>query len=242
MTLSMVSTAIQAVIGEELLGSTDHTPATQLLVAVLRILLLLATFMIANRTFTSKKHHKPSSPYNGATHSLLVQSRVMKASPKKKGGFKGKQQFHLPSEDEDALSTSVGSSDSELDTTSSEHEEDVKGTRISISELLRRRPAAGDAPHGSLKTTHVGSSLQQRCSWDKVRGAPSTQHQPGLGKATSKAATSKVAKISPKAPCKKPPVPVKSMPASDGDALETGAKQERIQALLSIICPEEVAA
>lgn len=242
MTLSMVSSAIQAVIGEEFAGSADHNPATQLFIALLRILILLATFLVAQRTLNSKKHNKPSSPYNRNTQSLVMQARVMKASPKKMSGFKGKKHLNPPSEDEDALSTSVGSSDSEPDMTSSDHEEHVKGARISVSELLRRRPAAGVAPPCSLKTMPVGSSVQQRRSWDKVRDAPSTQHPPAPWKATSKAATSKVAQTTPKAPCKKPHVPVKSMPAFDGDAMDTGAKQERIQALLSIICPEEEAA
>lgn len=248
MSLSMVSSVIQAVIGEEIAGTTGFDFASQLFIPLLRILILLATFLLANSTFNKKQHHKVASPYNQATQSLLKQSQVMKASSKKTSGFKGKRPFNPPRDDEDALSTSVGSSDSEVDLTSSDQEEDVKGTKISISELLRHRPPAGMAPHGSLKTMAVGSPAQQRRSWDKVRDTvvtPSAQHPQVPAKAVAKMATSKAAKAAPKVPCKTPPAPlVKSKAAPVGNASGVvAAKPERIQALLSIICPdEEVAA
>jgi len=235
MTLSMVSSVIQAVVGEEFTDSTVHDLATQLFVALLRIAILLATFVLANSTFNKKKHHQPTSPYNQATRSLLTQSQVMKASSKKSKGFKGQRPFNPPCEDEDALSTSVGSSDSEADLTSSDQEEDLKGTKISIADLLQRRPPAGVPPHGSLKTMAIGSPQQRRPS-NQVRGTPPAQHSQAPVKAVPKMATSKAAKAAPKAPFKSPPMKNKELMSSD---TSRGANPERIQALLSIICPEE---
>lgn len=232
MTLSMVSSVIQAVVGEDFAGSTGH----DLFISLLRIAILVATFVLANCTF-KKKHQKTTSPYNKATRSLLTQSQVMKASSKKTNGFKGKRPFNPPFEDEDALSTSVGSSDSESDLISSDHEEDVKGAQISISELLRHRLPAGVAPQGSLKTMPIGSP-QQRRPWDKVRGTPPAQHTQAPAKAVPKVATSKAAKAAPKAPCKSPPTLMKSN-ASMSINSSGVANPERIQALLSIICSEE---
>lgn len=246
MTLSMVSSVIQAVVGEEFAGSTGHELVTQCCITLLRIAILLATFMLANCTFNKKKHHNPVSPYNQATQSLLMKSQVMKASPKKATGFKGKRSFIPQCENDDALSTSVGSSDSESDLTLSDQEEDVKGTRISISELLRHRPPVGVPPCGNLKTMPVGAPQQRRActAWDKARGTPSAQQSQAPTKAPAKAvpkmATSKAAKVAPKAPLKTPPALMKSKAPMSGDTVGAGAANpERIQALLSIICPEE---
>lgn len=245
MTLSMVSSVIQAVVGEELAGSTGYDLASQLAITLIRILILLATFLLANATFNKKKHHKPISPYNQGTRSLLYQSHIMKTSPKKPSGFKGKRIHHPPSEDEDALSTSVGSSDSESDLISSDREDDAKGMRISMSELLRRRPPVGPAPPSILKTMPAGPPVQQRRSchaWENARGAQSAQQpQVRLGvpaKTTAKMATSKAALAAPKAFCKIPPAPLTNMIGMGGNG-SAEAKPERIQALLSIICPEE---
>jgi hypothetical protein len=246
MTLSMVSSVIQTLVGEEFASGHDLT--TQVLVPLLRILILVATFLLANCTFNKKNNQKRTSPYNQATRSLLMQSHVMKASSKKTNGFKGKRPFNLPCEDEDALSTSVGSSDSESDLTSSD-QEDIKGTKISISELLRCRPSAGAPPPGCLKTMPVGSPVQQRPSWAAARGTSSAPHPQAAVKASSKMATSKAAKAAPKematskaakAPYKTPPAPVKSKgaPVSINPSGVAEAKPERIQALLAIICPE----
>lgn len=247
MTLSMVSSVIETLIGEDFAGSGAQDLTTQMIVPLLRILILVATFLLANCTFNKKNHQKHTSPYNQATRSLLIHSNVMKASSKKPNGFKGKRPLKPPCEDEDALSTSVGSSDSESDLTSSDQDEDVKGTKISISELLRRRPSSGVPPPGGLKTMPVGSPVQQRRSctaWETARGASSAPHTQVASKmATSKAAKAaapKAAKAAPKAPCQTAPAPVKSRaPVSINASGVDEAKPERIQALLAIICPEE---
>jgi len=230
MALSMVSSAFQAVIGDEVAG-TDLI--TQLLYAFLRIVILSATFYLANRTFNTQKRRQAPSP-----------SRFVKASPKKMSGYKGKRHFDPPSEDEDAVSTSVGSSDSESDLISSDDEKDLKGTKISISELLRCRPAVvGIAPQGSLHTMPIGTSLKSGRSWDTVRSNSAVQAYVTGAQAPAKAvtkesklATSKAAKAGPKPPCKAAPVSMKTMAcANPADA----ANPARIQALLSIICPDE---
>jgi len=221
MPLSMVSTAFQAVIGE-IAGTANNDLTTQCFYAFLRIVLLSATFVVAQRTFQTRKNRKAYIP-----------SRVVKASPKKMTGYKGKRYFNPPVEDDD-VSTAVGSSDSESDSMSLD--EDVKGTKISISELLKCRPAAGNRPQGSLQTMRIGSSLPQRRQWDTVRSNVSVQHSQAPAKTASKPADVKGAKASPK-PCKTAPVPKQGF-RGIGDST-AAASPERIQALLSIICSEE---
>lgn len=223
MPLSMVSTAFQAVIGE-IAGTANNDLTTQCFYAFLRIVILSATFVVAQRTFHTRKNRK-----------AYVPARVLKASPKKMTGYKGKRPFNPPVEDDD-VSTAMGSSDSESDSISSDQDQDVKGTKISISELLKCRPAAGNRPQGSIQTMRVGSSLPQRRQWDTVRNNVSVQHSQAPAKTASKPADGKGAKASPK-PCKTAPVPKQGF-RGIGDSA-AAASPERIQALLSIICSEE---
>merc|ERR1719160_1166911 len=117
----MVSSAFQALIDEEIGGNASSNFVTQCVHALIRILLRSATFVLANRTFNTRTRKAPSP------------SRFTKASLKKTTPFKGKRSCKSPSEEEDELSTSVGSSDSESDPASSDQEEDVKGGRISVA-------------------------------------------------------------------------------------------------------------
>jgi len=235
----MVSSAFQAMIGEEIAGMASDGLVTQLFYALLRIVILSATFVLAHRTFNAQKPRPAPAP-----------SRFVKASLKKTSGNKGKRRFDPPSEDEDAVSTSVGSSDSESDLISSDDEKGLKGAKISISELLRCRPTVvGIAPQGSLHTMPIGTSLKAGRSWETVRSNSAVQvHVTGAqapvaaskvsakeAPKESKLATSKAAKAGPKPPCKAAPVSMKSLNCASSDS----ANPARIQALLSIICPDE---
>jgi len=205
---------------------------TQLFYALLRIVILSATFLLAHRTFNAQKPRPAPAP-----------SRFVKASLKKTSGNKGKRRFDPPSEDEDAVSTSVGSSDSESDLISSDDEKGLKGAKISISDLLRCRPTVvGIAPQGSLHAMPIGTSLKSGRSWDTVRSNSAVQAYVTGAQAPvkavtkeSKLATSKAAKAGPKPPCKAAPVSMKSLNCASVDT----ANPARIQALLSIICPDE---
>jgi len=149
---------------------------------------------------------------------------------------------HVPSDDEDALSTSVGSSDSECDVLSSDNEgENGKIAKISIADLLQRRPAVGPAPRGSLRAMpvveHAPVSRQQfeERRWENLRNSNTTApaKQPSKGE-------SKPAKKSPKAsPVKASPVKAVSPPV---DAATAAANSARMAALLEIICPEDAPA
>jgi len=236
----MVSTAFQAFIGEEIASNGGTNLTSQCLYAFLRILILAATFVLVQRTLNSQKRCKAPTP-----------SRVLKASPKKMTGYKGKRHFNPRSEDED-VSTATGSSDSESDSLSSDHDEDVKGARITISKLLQCRPAVGPRPQDGLHARPIGSSLQQPRRWDTVRSGSIVERSGTSSKSVSKAAAVKGAKetvskaaavtgpkTNSKLPCKTAPVPKRS--GAIGDCSTVAANPERIQALLSIICPDEEA-
>jgi len=239
----MVSSAFQAFIGEEIASNGGTNLTSQCLYAFLRILILSGTFILVQRTlkFNSQKNRKALTP-----------SRVPKASPKKMNGYKGKRNFNLPREDED-VSTATGSSDSDSDSTSTDYDENVKGARITMSELLRCRPAVGTRPTDGLHARPIGSSVLQPRRWDTVRSSSTVERSIAPTKAVSKAtsvkgaketvsnaATVKGTKTNSKAPCKIATVP-KPKIGTFGDCSTVAANPERIQALLSIICPDEEA-
>jgi len=239
MTLSMVSSAFQAFLEEEIGGKTDSNFIAQCVHALIRILLLSATFVLVHRTLNSQRTSKATAP-----------SRFTKSLPKKNSTFKGKRRFCPPSDNEDAVSTSVGSSDSESDLLSSDQEEDVKGGKISVLELLRRRPPAGIAPQGSLCAMPVASSQPRARDWNAVRAtvqpkSPAKTVSRFESKAEAKTIKSctKAAKADSKPVSKPPPTPMKGkilpVPAKE-DASKAAANSARMQALLEIICPEEI--
>jgi len=250
MLFSMVSTCFQATLGTDLDGSTGDDTFTQCLCAILRVLLLSATFVLGQRAFKARNSQKP-------WHS--VQS--VKNSPRKSsahGRPQKKSSFPLPSEDDGDVSTSAGSSDSESEAFSSDNDEgDTNAPKIGISALLQCRPAAGPAPIGSLRAMAVAvfpvvsrQQFEQR-RWDNLRSCAGTQQPSVPTKSISKIqktvpsnksekSDSKPLKSDSKLSRKAAPLPKKSVACAPVDPLKTAANAARMQALLEIICPEDV--
>jgi len=230
-------TLLQSTMGAEVAGDTgDDDTFIQCLYALIRVILLSATFVLAQRALKARNGQQ-SHRVQGA-----------KGSPKRfnTNGHSPKKltKHNFASDDEDDLSTSVGSSDSESDMLSSEDEEDRKATKISVSALLQCRPAVGPAPLGSLRAMAVvertvvsRQQFEARC-WENLR-SPADETTNSASKPAKTASTkqplksdSKLAKKTRKAPIKAVPMPI--------DEVTAAANSARMQALLEIICPEDV--
>jgi len=246
----MVSTCFQAILGTDLDGSAGEDSFTRCLCAILRVLLLSATFVLGQRAFQARNSKKPQHSVQSTKNSLRKSSAHDR--PQKKSAFPP------PSEDEGDLSTSAGSSDSESEAFSSDNDEgDTNAPKIGISDLLRCRPAAGPAPVGSLRAMAVAGcpvvSRQQfeRRRWDNLRSCAGTEQPSVPTKSTSKAkktipsnksekSDGKPLKSDSKLARKAAPLPKKSVACAPEDPLKTAANAARMQALLEIICPEDV--
>jgi len=231
----MVSALFESTIGADFDDQSDVF--TQCVCALLRVVLLTATFVLGQRTFQARSGQK--------VRSLPCITKGTPRTPSTRNRYPKK--LRAPSDDEDDLSTSVGSSDSETDMLSSDNEDEVGSTtKISASDLLRLRPAAGPAPIGSLRAMPVAervsvsrAQFEQR-QWENLRGSAAPQQRPAPAK-PSKAAPSKQPSKSDSKPAKKSlkPAPVKQVTPQPVDAATEAANAARMAALLEIICPED---
>jgi len=234
MLFSVASTLFQSTLGvvfDDLPITGDNT-FTQCIYALLRVFLLTATFVLAQRTFKARNSPK--------VRALPCITKGTPRMPSARGRYPKKP--IAPPIDDDDLSTSVGSSDSESDMTSSDNENETGSTiKISVSDLLRCRPAAGPAPVGSLRAMPVAERVpvsrqqfEQR-QWENLRGPAVVQENPASAKPLKAA------------PAKSNPKPLKKNPRMDRvqapvDAATAAANSARIAALLEIVCPEDVPA
>lgn len=229
MLFSLVSAVFQSTIGADFDGSDAFT---QSICAFLRAILLAATFVLCTHTFKARKSQK--------VHSLPC---ITKGSPRTHSSHnRYAKKVRAPStDDDDDLSTSVGSSDSESDTVSSDNESEVRSTtKISVVDILSLRPSAGPAPNGSLRAMPVVERGVVRCQhfeqrqWENLRssGAPANVSKTAPAKQPSKTIANSAKKVPKAAPVKTELPPV--------DAATAAANSKRMAALLEIICPEDI--
>lgn len=240
MLFSMVSTFFQATFGAELDCIGEDT-FLQCMYAIIRVLILSATFVVGQRAIQAKNNTE----------------RSMKSSTSfpRKAVARGHYQKKVSAASDDDLSTTAGSSDSESESFSGDDGEgDAFAPKMTISDLLRCRPAAGPAPVGNLRTMAVAErpivcrqQFEQK-RWENLRSGAAMQ-QPSLpAKSTSKIApakplksNSKPLKSASKVSCKAAPLPNGAV-SKIADPATTAANAVRMQALLEIICPEDVPA
>lgn len=200
----------------------------------LRAFVLLGGFMVAQH-FLGIWRGSKSKP---APRKVCTKVGVTKAAASRANI--GRQRIpvkQLPkamSDDEDAGSTSAGSSDDTSDILSSEEDEEVEHVqpgRISKADLLSLRPAQGNIPAGGLRAMRID---QQR-SWASLRsvGPPPVLAKGGKAKETP------LSKSTHKAnPAPKPPAPKLPLKADGADATPGLLTPSRVEALLQICCPD----
>jgi hypothetical protein len=236
----MALAVFQCTMAAEIAGdvSKDDDLFTQCLYALIRVALLSATFVLGQRTFGMNNGHKKlrdlPSISKGTPRVQPPHGRHPKASKKLK--------VHVASDDEDCISTSAGSSDSEPDTLSSDDETAYsKSTKISIGDLLRCRPVAGPAPVGSLHAMSVNEQAPVSRKQFEERRWESLRNEGASGKSTvCKPVKAAPMKPSSKKPDSKPPkAPKAAVTLATVDAATAAANSARMAALLDIICTED---
>jgi len=222
--------------------ASDDNVFIECLYALIRIALLSATFLLGQRALKKRK---------GQSEKVLQDLPCISRGTPRTPSFHGRypKKFRVASDDEDDISTSVGSSDSESDLLSSDDEgKNGNSTKISMADLLRCRPVVGPAPVGSLRampfTERASLSRQQyeERRWENVRIEGAAQAN-AASKSVKIAATkqsskvdSKAAKAVPGPRAKAPRVMAAPVPV---DAATAAANSARMAALLEIICPED---
>lgn len=252
--------------GAAALGA-DEDLITHCLSSLLRGLILLAGFMLGqyclglwngSRCSSKKAPASPRKVMSSVGHrggSSTAAGRGLSTGTRNAGKAAGKAACKWPqpvkatSDDEDAASTSAGSTDGASDVFSSD-EEELKSTRpgrISKMDLLNFRQAPGTAPAGGLKTAHVDhrtklAPLPDKRCWDALRGDGVQK-----GAALPASRTSPVAgvlKVKAPAPNLNPAL----KPSRKGVPMPKNLAEEaalspmapaRVEALLQICCPSE---
>jgi len=236
MSFFSVLSDFQATMGASIVGSGgDENLVMHCLGSFIRAFILLGGFMVGQH-FLGVWHARPSKP--------------APSSPGRKVGASiGRQRIPVKrvakamSDDEDAASTSAGSSDDASDILSSDEEEvqSVQAGRISKADLLSFRPAPGSAPAGGLRAMRADhrtkpSQLPEQRSWESIRssGTQKSMALPVSGAPKVQARAAPTPKSSRKvAPAPKLPI------NADGDVATPGLlTASRVEALLSICCPD----
>jgi len=242
LTLTLFQSAMGAEVAPD---ASDDNIFIECLYALIRVALLSATFVLGQRALKER---------NGQNKKVLKGlpciSRGTSRTPTCHGRYPKK--LRVASDDEDDLSTSVGSSDSESDMLSSDDERNNgNSTKISMADLLRCRPIVGPAPIGSLRAmpfndrASVSRQQFEERRWENVRieGAASAgaASKPVKIAATKQAlkSDSKAAKAAPGPRAKAPRIMAAPVLV---DAATAAANSARMAALLEIICPEDAPA